>query len=62
MNGCGDKLVTTQEPAICAKAKKPKWGKPVASAKFGSAVVPIYRLGSDDGGGGSRAHPASTAW
>ena len=47
MNGCGDKLVTTQEPAICGKAKKPKRGKPVASAKFGSAVVPIYRLGSD---------------
>jgi hypothetical protein len=46
MNGCGDKLVTTQEPAVCGKSKKPKRGKPVASGKFGSAVVPIYRLGS----------------
>ncbi len=46
MNGCGDKLVTNQEPAICGKSKKRTRGKPVASGKFGSAVVPIYRLGS----------------
>jgi len=47
MNGCGDKLVTTQEPTVCGKSKKSKRGKPVASIKFGSAVVPIYRLCSD---------------
>ena len=46
MNGCGDKLVTTQEPAVCGKSKKRKHGKPVASVKFGSAVVPIYQLAS----------------
>jgi len=46
MNGCGDKLVTTQEPGICGLPLKTKKGKPVATAKFGSAVVPIYRLGS----------------
>jgi integrase len=46
MNGCGDKLVTTQEPAVCGKSKKRKHGKPVASVKFGSAVVPIYQLTS----------------
>ena len=46
MNGCGDKLVTNQEPAVCGKSKKRKHGKPVASVKFGSAVVPIYQLAS----------------
>ena len=46
MNGCGDKLVTNQEPAVCGKSKKRKHGKPVASVKFGSAVVPIYQLTS----------------
>jgi hypothetical protein len=46
MNDCGDKLVTTQEPAVCGKSKKRKHGKPVASVKFGSAVVPIYQLAS----------------
>ena len=46
MNDCGDKLVTTQEPAFCGKSKKRKHGKPVASVKFGSAVVPIYQLAS----------------
>jgi integrase len=46
MNDCGDKLVTTQEPAVCGKSKKRKQGKPVASVKFGSAVVPIYQLTS----------------
>jgi hypothetical protein len=47
MNGCGDKSVTTQESAVCWKSKKSTRGKPVASVKFGSAVVPIYRLRSD---------------
>ena len=46
MSGCGDKLVTTQAPGICGRTPKPKKGKPVALAKYGSAVVPIYRLGS----------------
>jgi integrase len=46
MNDCGDKLVTTQEPVVCGKSKKRKHGKPVASVKFGSAVVPIYQLAS----------------
>jgi hypothetical protein len=46
MNDCGDKLVTTQGSAVCGKSKKRKHGKPVASVKFGSAVVPIYQLAS----------------
>ena len=46
MNDCGDKLLTNQEPAVCGKSKKRKHGKPVASVKFGSAVVPIYQLAS----------------
>ena len=46
MNGCGDKLVTTQKPVTCGRAPKTKKGKPVTSVKFGSAVVPIYHLGS----------------
>ena len=43
----GDKMVTTQEPALCGNSSKKKRGKPVASGRFGSAVVPIYRQTSD---------------
>ena len=46
MAGRGAKLVTNPEPAVCGKSKKRRQGKPVASVKFGSAVVPIYRLAS----------------
>ena len=52
MNPCGDKLATTQEPALStpdpssrSSKRKPK-GKPVAVVGFGSAKVPVYRCAS----------------
>jgi hypothetical protein len=39
-------MVTTHPPTPSGHPAKGKRGKPAASVKFGSAVVPVYRLGS----------------
>ena len=43
----GDKTVTTQDAESATRRRKHKRGKPFATAKFGSAVVPIYRSTSE---------------
>lgn len=43
----GDKTVTTQGVESSTRRRKHKRGKPYATAKFGSAVVPIYRSTSE---------------
>lgn len=58
MEDDGDKMVTTQKgPAEPRSGKASKQGGPLATVKFGSAVVPIFRTTTNLNGRGKSSGP-----